>query len=216
MELPREIRDIIYVHALVADHALYFIGSRFRNSAPVHLFALLRCNKTLNAETSPIFYRRNRFLLPIFPFNKPSAFATHATLFRHMIVKLTDIDCDDGTFGNVIAGNVEPIMDDWKPMICNLVSLTELELVELNVDSICSTGHVVDKSRSKEGIMEAITDVARRLLPDLTAALAEKVGRRAAGGRFVFRVTGYFAYDHEKQGICDAWKDLGAEYVRRM
>ena len=97
MDLPHEIRDMIYVQALVSEKSLLKEEEEAeqdldprRNPRKPASTALLQVGRTLNNEAKVIFYSLNTFRLSssYSISGKPSIFNSHATLFRRVLLEL--------------------------------------------------------------------------------------------------------------------------------
>jgi len=116
MDLPREVRDMIYAEAMISDQVLIARGecggypnnknrndyeADFRHSGPT--LALLRVNKTTNSETTPVFLAVNTFKLsPLPSLGRSSVFTKHGSLFRNVAVELYSPNNDKYWAGEVL------------------------------------------------------------------------------------------------------------------
>ena len=92
MDLPREIRDMIYAEGLIFNS--FLVAEREQRRRPYDppltpaSTALLQVNKTVNTEATTIFYALNTFKLSYdAAYGRPSIFTTHATRFRRVFLE---------------------------------------------------------------------------------------------------------------------------------
>lgn len=231
--LPREIRDMIYVHALVTEQILYFEGFKEPILKDLVLLAiiarqslsipLLNVCKTINAEATPIFYGRNTFALREIESRKPSPFTSQTTLIHRVVVNLPSAGfyttCQYGSHWEI-----QPLLDLWRVMLRKLQSFTNLDMVELDVSELCDAAFHIKYAEgyleslhgrsSHEGSPSSLKYMAGQILSDLSAALAPSRGERKPWNRLKLRVTG--GYEWERKAICEKWDELGAEYVKKL
>lgn len=231
MDLPREIRDMIYVHALVTgqvmytkvfkdhirvDHMLSTIPARLLLSIP-----LLNVCRTINAEATPIFYGKNTFALPEIESRSSSPFTKPATLIRRIVVNLPSAGFHTcWRYG--LNWKIQPLLDAWRVSLRNLASFTNLDVVEFDVNELCDAAFYIDymegyeeslHGRSSEnGSTTALKYLAGQILPDLSAALASSRGEREQWNRPKLRVTS--SIEWQQTAICKKWEELGAEHVK--
>ena len=96
MDLPREIRDVIYVFDLVKPDKV-FIPKKFVKFRPQWLqkptVPLLYISENIHAEAIQIFYCQNMFELPRSPdITSRSVFKEYAPLLRHIVVRFSLYD----------------------------------------------------------------------------------------------------------------------------
>jgi len=232
IDLPPEIRDIIYVQALVTDQILYFEGFKEPNRKDLVLLAiiarrslsisLLNVCKTINAEATPIFYGKNTFALPEIESRMPSPFTSQATLIHRVVVSLPSA----GFYTTWEYGSrwkIQPMLDVWKVMLRNLTSFTNLDMIEVDASELCDAAFYIKYMEgykeslhgrsSHEGLPTSLKYIASQILSDLSVALAPSRGERKPRNRFKLRVTGGFEW--ERKAICEKWEELGAEYVKK-
>jgi len=184
MDLPREIRNMIYVQALVSEKILVKEEEEAENdldprinprkSAPT---ALMQVSRTLNNEANVIFYSLNTFRLSssYSISGKPSIFNSHATLFRRVLVELF-IDQTTWEQRHVIPDwNSTPNLDSgialvniWQKQIRALAPLINLQFLELKVLGLLD----LDWGLCRRGVLKymSLEDVtAHYLKPELLA-----------------------------------------------
>lgn len=228
MRLPREIRDMIYVHALVTDYVLCFGGYNVHVPGNLVLLAimarlslsisLLSVCKTINAEATLIFYGKNTFALPGNDLSELSPFTSRATLIRRLVVNLPSA----GFHTSWKCGSpwkIQPLLEFWRVMLRNLTLFTNLDVVEVNVSELCDAAfnikyvegykESVHGERPRKGKPTSLKYIAGQILSDLSAALAPSSGRRKPSERLKLLVTG--AFEWQVKAIRERWEELGAE-----
>lgn len=223
MDLAREIRDMIYVQALVSDKFLVKEGEEAedaldseinpRKSAPT---ALLQVSRTLNNETKVIFYSFNTFQLSssYSISGQPSIFNTHATLFRRVRVALFDRhDNPDWNLTSDLDSGIV-LVNIWQKQVRALAPLINLHFLELMVvglldDNWSSYRCGVLGYMSLEGV--AAHYLKPELLASLPSAIQERPPSRDRGiwvtpGRDTFVL-------HELHAFHEAWRELGVNFA---
>lgn len=231
MDLPREMRDMIYVHALVSDHAMCFEGiNRQAREDPVLLAIFARCAlpislltvcKTINAEATPTFYGKNTFALPEIGSKIPSPFTSQARLIRRVDVDLSSAGWYS-TWRNDWHWKIQPLLDTWRVMLRNLASFTELDVVEVDARELCLAAFYIDHVEGYNGISHGkntydpcpkpLKCLAGQILPELSAGLAPSRGKRKSRNQLKLRVIG--GSEWHRNVICEEWKELGGEYSK--
>ena len=151
LDLARELRDMVYVAALGTEYILFakneidpdFVHEQVYSSIPL---ALLQVNKQVNAEAIEIFLARKTFRASLCPaLGRNSVFATHARLFRNIILKLAYpaylLDGEYHLFNNSEGSMYEGKNDDgmigmWKQQMRTLGSMINLKFVQLEVTNL--------------------------------------------------------------------------------
>lgn len=184
MDLPREIRDMIYVQALVSEKILLKEEEEAeqdldprRNPRKPASTALLQVSRTLNNEANVIFYSLNTFRLSssYSISGKPSIFNSHATLFRRVLLELF-IDQTTWEQRHYIPDwNPTPNLDSgialvniWQKQIRSLAPMINLQSLELKVLGLLD----LDWGLCRRGVLKnmALEDVAAHYLkPKLLA-----------------------------------------------
>lgn len=231
MDIPREIRDMIYVQALVSDKVLVKEKEETeatpdprvipRKSAPT---ALLQVSRTINNETNVIFYTFNTFQLSLSYsiLGKPSIFNSHATLFRRVLVEMFgDATLPWEQTQDIPEWYSTPDLDIgialvkiWQNQIRALTPMINLQFLELKVLGLLSTGGGlcrcgVLRYMSLEGI------AAHYLKPELFASLPSAIQEGPVSryrGIWVTPGRGYF-FLHELRAIHEAWRELDVKFV---
>lgn len=231
MDLPREIRDMIYVHALVTDQHLFFgsieeseIGGDLMFSAlfaPYSLsMTLLNVCKTIYTEATLIFYGKNIFALPDIESKMPSPFISKASLVRRVVVILPSAGFHT-TWKYASLWKIQPLLDAWRVMLRNLASFTNLDVVEVDVSELCDAAFYIEYvegykeslhgKSTHNGSPTALKYLAGQIMPNLSAGLAPSRRERESGNQLNLRVTGRFEW--QRKVICEKWEELGADYV---
>jgi len=184
MDLPREIRDMIYVQALVSEKILLKEEEEAeqdldprRNPRKPASTALLQVSRTLNNEANVIFYSLNTFRLSssYSISGKPSIFNSHATLFRRVLLELF-IDQTTWEQRHYISDwNPTPNLDSgialvniWRKQIRSLAPMINVQSLELKVLGLLD----LDWGLCRRGVLKnmALEDVAAHYLkPELLA-----------------------------------------------
>ena len=232
LDLPREIRDMIYVYALVTDRVMY--SKTFNNHIQGHhmLLAILArlllsipllivC-KTINAEATPIFYGMNTFALPEIESKKLYSFTNPAALIHRIVVNLPSAGFHT-TWEYGSRWKIEPLLDAWRVMLKNLASFTTLDLVEVDVSALCDAAFYINfvedyreslhGRSSGDGSPTALKYLAGQILPDLSTALAPSRGERTPGNQLKLRATSPFEW--QRTAICERWEELGTWDVKK-
>lgn len=228
-DLPQEIRDKIYVEALVFHKPLVAvqeqIPTRSRNSRVIMphtpLVAaqtpLLEVNHAIHREASAVFYARNTFRLSSSPvLERPSVFTKHAPAFRR--ISLVFIDETGPEFGTLTESETTKdnygiiMFDIWKRQIQMLAPMINLQLLELDVTSL---------SFSRIGVYEGTEFIALHhlaplyLKPELNSSLP--LGIRKNGwslNRGIWVTGANFSILSGESRIMESWEDLGVKVAR--
>ncbi len=231
MDLAREIRNMIYVQALVSDQVLVkereeteaVLDRRIipRRSAPT---ALLQVSRIGNSEANVIFYSLNTFQLSssYSILGKPSIFNSHATLFRRVLVELwVDAKPPWEKPQDIPDWNSTPDLDSgialvniWQNQIRALSPMINLQFLELKVPGLLdSDGGLrrcgVLRYMSLEGV------AAHYLKPELFASLPSAIQEGPISryrGIWVTPGHGNFL-SYELCAIHEAWRDLGVKFA---
>lgn len=117
LRLPRELRDLIYFHALAPTEPFDFLGVRVLridhrepSAAVIPGAAILRVNKQIHEEAVPVLYNSNRFhVYDHFPTFLQSLSSTNAAHLRHLML-------DFRQFGTLVETNVKRpgFPRDWR------------------------------------------------------------------------------------------------------
>jgi hypothetical protein len=223
LDLAREIRDMIYTHALGTEHILIARNEIYPNpnwdlidsSIPV---ALLQVNKQVNAEAMEIFLAQNTFKASLCPaLGRPSVFTTHARLFRNIDLKLSypayllDGEYHYITIGeaSTYEGKYEGLISMWKQQMRMLGSMTNLSLVQLEVTNLVIIIHNPGDVRKDIPTWALL----RELLTSLPQDVRKKEGCEDRG----IWITGFFYNSgrnemHEMGEVC---RDFGLNFMTK-
>lgn len=151
MDLPREIRNMVYVHALVNNDLVLVatdergrytnrystINSNVNFRYPVPNLALLRANKIINSEATPVFFSLNTFKLsPLLGPRRPWVFTKYAPLFRSVVVELSDYCGKNWVDNNLDLSRQRLLIEVWREQIQMLATMTNLRFLELNISNL--------------------------------------------------------------------------------
>lgn len=213
LDLPREIRDMIYTHALPAGHVLTAKNEVYPDqpwglidfSIPV---ALLQVNKQVSKEAMEIFLAQNTFKASLCAaLGRPSVFTTHAKLFRNVVAKLTYgshlIDGEWEDLGN----DVGCLVSMWKQQMRELGSMTNPRYVLLDIS--CLVVAVYNLGDARKDILTWA--LLRELLTSLPQDVWKKEGLEDRG----IWITGIFNSRgrNEMHEIGEACRDLGLNFM---
>lgn len=213
LDLSREIRDIIYTHALPAGHVLIAKNEIYPDppwglidfSIPV---ALLQVNKQVNKEATEIFLAQNTFKASLCAaLGRPSVFTTHAKLFRNVASKLTyGSHLIDGEW-EYLGKDVDCLISMWKQQMRELGSMTNLRCVQLDIS--CLVVVVYNPGDVRKDI--PIWALLRELLTSLPQGVWKKEGLEDRG----IWITGIFnpRGRNEMHEMGEACRDLGLNFM---
>jgi len=238
IDFPREIRDMIYVEALVSDQVLvakdecggypnnqYGSDDDFQHSDPTS--ALLQVNTTINSEAAAIFFGTNTFKLSPQPgLGRPSIFTRYATLFRSVVLELFNQYSVKYWAGEVLDfGTYEDLIQIWRDQIRALAAVANLRFLELNI-----RGVLVQADSVSATLGDIIWGLKPQLLANVPCSVRQKKGDRGSGvcltisvddsymqhvyeiNEFLRRLgtKGFDSEDMHKVGEC--WRELGINF----
>lgn len=207
---------MIYAEALVSDQVLIAkgecggypsnkdgSGDDLRHS--VQALALLRANKNINSEATPVFFAVNTFKLSPLPcLGRPSVFTKYSPLFRSVVVELFN-RCSIMYWAGMIVnfGTCERLIQIWRDQIRALAAMVNLRYLELNargmlvaVTSSTTLGHL-------------IWGLKPQVLASVPSGVRQKKGGRGSGVWLTM-----FVNDSYMQDVCEvaeSFKSTGTQ-----
>lgn len=227
LDLARELRDMIYTHALSTEHILFarnelYPGFEYDRIEFSMAVALLQVNKQVNAEAIEIFYARNKFQASLSPaLGRPSLFTTHARLFQKIAMKLRCSIPDQYPWngdrvpkeGEGARSEDDNLIGLWKQQTQVLVPMTNLRFLELDVLYLLLMVSV--HTRRFMGVKRE--NVATwTLLRELLQSLPQGVRKRREGSEHCgIWITGVFVHRGriEMDGLGEACRDIGLNFM---
>lgn len=180
---------MIYAEALVSDQVLVAkdvrrgypndkdgSGDDFRHAIPA--LALLRADKRINGEATPVFFAINTFKLTPWPgLGRFSVFTKYAPLLRRVVVELVN-QHSVGYWTGVARGpsTHRTLVHIWGNQIRALASMANLQFLEVNVHSM--RAEVV---RGNATWNQLILELKPQLIASVPSSVRHKKGVRGCG-----------------------------------
>ena len=222
LDLPREVRDIVYADALYTEHVLLAMneelcdyeieheGRRFPKSS-ISL-PLLLVNRQLYAEAMPVLCSINKFEISAYPARRlPSVFTKYGKFFQKIIIYLAyDGDSDHFPEEDVHVSGGD-LVQRWKKQIQSLAPMRNLQFLELNVEAMMWwiwQNRNVSKSH-------ATSCACRALKPDLYTSLSETVRKKRGSKHRGIWITGHLFGGGMKELFLlgRVWPGLGLNFI---
>ena len=189
MDLPREIRDMIYAKALTSDGFLVAEREQLLNSDSVpkrHYTpltpastALLQVNKAVNTGATAVFYAVNTFKLSSYAIlGRPSIFTTHAVRFRRIFLEFIYHSHEEHEIlvkSGILAGEAGSFpIRIWKHQNRSLFPMINLQLLQLGVAAFVEVTQL-EPMVEKSEITSMGHPAAYHLKPELLANIPPSI-----------------------------------------
>lgn len=220
LDLPREIRNMIYVEALDSSHILYAIKEEiYTSQSEAHTASiatiLLQVNKQINAEATPIFFGRNFFKMSFYPpLDKPSVFTSYPQRFRSIVLRLElyVLAVCFPRYG-IYGSHSKKKTDIWRYQIRTLAPMVNLQFLQLDINDVTwAISHEYPGFQD-----ETIENFAiKTLKPELFASIPQGVIRKQGSisrGIWVTGSTRDSFHPNKLHEFGEACRELGLNFM---